>query len=470
MMIGFPDTMDCRAHGSNMTLKQELHSLEKVKSPHRRGRLFESFLARLLEEDGFKVNSNPKAATPRQTDLSASRDQLYFLIEAKWMRKSVHVGYVSAVRERLRLTPPDVFACVFSTSGYGVGALEEIRRERNREIILFDGEEIRGLAAGDLSFTDLLVRKREAFRTHADTCFTPWVAGDRGATHLRSSADMIQFRGQLKKWMLSGTGDNDILFTNEGLDFAGRYDSSVVSLALTLDLETADDLERALQVVKKHVGLHDEGAFAIHQRSAGWFGFGAEHFISAVRSQAERYDGLNWESYHHSEELAYVDRLEEGGLMCLTSRQDTREGKYLHSSRIEIFLPGVPLEASGIRRFCAFAGDARAQLAIVGENPVKTLRFRRGIQVEPVATIISNSQGKSFASGLVVKNPFADGVLSEDSSVEEPFWLLPKNEFVFCALRSWHNPDVLMDRYDLVLAEGCWIEHFPVFYILCDWA
>jgi hypothetical protein len=47
------------------------------------------------------------------------------------------IGYVSAVRERLRLTPPDVFACVFSMSGYGVGALEEIRRERNREIINF---------------------------------------------------------------------------------------------------------------------------------------------------------------------------------------------------------------------------------------------------------------------------------------------------------------------------------------------
>jgi len=144
------------------------------------------------------------------------------------------LGYVSAVRERLRLTPPDVFACVFSMSGYGVGALEEIRRERNREIILFDGKEIRGLAAGDLSFTELLVRKREAFRTHADTYFTPWVAEDRGTKHLRSSEDVIQFRGQLKKWMVSGTGDNDILFANEGLDFAGRYDSSAVSLDLRL--------------------------------------------------------------------------------------------------------------------------------------------------------------------------------------------------------------------------------------------
>jgi hypothetical protein len=47
-----------------MTLKEELANLERIEDPHRRGGLFETFLARLLEEDGFKVNSNPKVATP----------------------------------------------------------------------------------------------------------------------------------------------------------------------------------------------------------------------------------------------------------------------------------------------------------------------------------------------------------------------------------------------------------------------
>jgi hypothetical protein len=454
-----------------MTLKQELDSLDHVKDPHRRGRLFETFLAHVLEEDGFEVSFNPKSAIPRQTDLSAKRDQLYFLVEAKWLRKTVHIGQVSAVRERLRLTPPDVFACVFSMSGYGSGAIEEVHRERNREIILFNAEEVRGLAAGDLSFTELLTWKRDAFRTHASAVFAAWVPEDHSVTHLRSSADVIWFRGDVKNWMLCSTDDYDVVFANEGLDFAGRYDSSVTSLDLGLDLEATDDLERVLQMVKKHIGLRDEGAFAIHQRSAGWFGFGAENFIAAVQNQADRYKELNWDSYHHSEELAYIDRLEDGGLMCLSSRHDTRERKYLHSSRIEIFLPGIPLDTSGIRRFCAFAGYPGARLEIVRESPIKKLRFRPRVQVEPVATIVSNSQGEDFASGIVVKNPFLGSAPpSEDSTIEEPFWLLSKNEYLFCALRSWHKPDVYMGRYDLVLAEGCWIEHVPVFYILCDWA
>jgi hypothetical protein len=95
-----------------MTLKEELQDLERIQNPRVRGKRFETFLAHLLREDGFTVDENPQTAPPHQTDLSAGREHLYFLVEAKWHRRTAHLSHISGVRERLRTTTSDVFACV----------------------------------------------------------------------------------------------------------------------------------------------------------------------------------------------------------------------------------------------------------------------------------------------------------------------------------------------------------------------
>jgi hypothetical protein len=109
-----------------MSLERELNELDRTKNRSKRGPLFESFLANLLEAQGFDVTINPKTAKPRQTDLCAQLEDLFFIIEAKWQRKPLHIGDVSAVHERLRTTPPGVFACVFSMSGYTGPARQHI--------------------------------------------------------------------------------------------------------------------------------------------------------------------------------------------------------------------------------------------------------------------------------------------------------------------------------------------------------
>lgn len=213
-----------------------------------------------------------------------------------------------------------------------------------------------------------------------------------------------------------------------------------------------------------------DGSFAIHQRNAGWFGFGADNFLRSIESQTVRYSELGWKNYHHSEELAYVDRIQTGGLICFSSRQDTRGGR-LHSSRAEILIPGMPVEMSGIRKFCDVVRQSDASFEIVSKNPTKTLRLQSRIQVEPVAAIISTSGDQEFTSGLVVKNPFLNQPLpTADKSVRDDlFWLLSKYELLFCALRKWHHPNEVINNYEIHSAEGCWIEHVPAFYILCDW-
>jgi hypothetical protein len=271
--------------------------------------------------------------------------------------------------------------------------------------------------------------------------------------------------------MLSQTGNTDVLFSNEGLDITGRYGGAVFSLDLRLSIESTDDFQRILDQARKHLGLMYDGSFAIHQRNAGWFGFGAENFLRAIESQPSRYSELGWKNYHHSEELAYVDRIGTGGLICFSSRQDTRGGG-LHSSRAEMFMQGIPVEMSGIRKFCDFVRQSEASFEIVPKNPVKTLKLQSRIPVEPVATIISTSRDQEFTSGLVVKNPFLNQSLptNKDSARDDLFWLLSKYELLFCALRKWHHPDEVINCYEIHSAEGCWIEHVPAFYILCDWS
>lgn len=454
-----------------MSLKEDLDDLDRDTNPHRRGKRFEIFLANMLQEEGFKVTFNPKAAAPRQTDLSARREQLCFLVEAKWLRRSVHIGQISAVRERLRKLPSDVFACVFSMSGYSTTVVEDVSRERRHEIILFDGPELRAIIADEVSFQELLACKREKLRTGAHTFFYERCGPSQDMLRLRSGPDTIRLGGQTKNWLLSATADNDIVFTNELLDFTGRHRKSVLSLDLNLNIRTVDDLQRFFRLVKTKIGLAGQGSFAIHQRAVGWYGFGFETFILAVKDQKPRYDELNWDSYHHSEELAYLERLDNGGLMCLSLRGSVCEGVYLHSSRVEMYFSGLPVDMSGIHGLCDLTDNREAKLEIVGENPVKIHRFHPKVRIEPIGTIVSDSDGRQYASGLIVKNPFLGRPIppGEATSLGQPLEMLSNNDLLVCELQSWHNPDVRMDHYEIRYAEGCWIEHYPVLHVVCDW-
>jgi len=452
-------------------LSEQLSDLDNTRNPHRRGHLFEPFISQFLEEEGYSVSFNPKSAPPRQTDLFALREEHSFLIEAKWLRKPAHVGHVSSVRERLRKCPPGVYGCIFSMSGYTAEAIQEMCNDRNPEIVLFNGSEIRGIASGALSFTALLERKKKEIRRNAVAWFSDWTPEKVKGTRLRSGPDTIQINGKGKNSLFSTTRDDDVIFATELLDCAGTHHNSVFSLNLTLNIYTVDDLRRFIQILKKHIALAGEDSFAIHQRNAGWYGIGTEAFLSAVKNWESRYAELKWASYHHSEELAYFDRLEDGGLMCLTSRQRVGDEVYLHSSYIEVLFPGIPVDMSAIRRLCELVKNPDAKLENVDSNPVETLRFHPQVPVEAVGSIVSESDGAQFVSGLIVKNPFFGKQipLREKPSRGEPLKFLSNNEYLLCSMKQWHVLGNQKVKYEIRYAEACWIEHIPVLHIACDW-
>src|SRR5712691_4949084 len=423
-----------------MNLHEELIDLEGKKNPHRRGKRFEIFLARMLEQEGFEVTRKPKYALPRQTDLMARHEQTFFIVEAKWSQKKTGLEDISSVRDRLARVPPDVFACVFSMAGFSKRAVEDVSGRRDREIILFNGVEIHDIVDGRVSFTEKLNHKKEELRINAVAFLSEDPITDLPRLHLRTGPDVFQIGSERSSWMRTSTRHNNIVFSNELLDCMGRRDS-LFSLELQLQISEIADLHRALDLLKKHIGLSGQGSFAIHQSNVGWFGFGFETFLSAVREQKARYSELNWNSYHHSEELAYLARLDNGGLMCLSSRQGVGRGDYLQSSRVEVYFPGIPVDMSSVRHLCRRTKNQEAQLEVAGKDPLRTLRFHPRVRVEPVAAVVSDSGGDQCTSGLVVKNPFLNSAVpsDEEDSVGEVQRMIPSSELLFCALRNWHN-------------------------------
>lgn len=456
---------------SEVNLQQELDELDRSEHHHKRGTLFEQFAAHLLEEHDFEVSLNPKAAPSRQTDLCAQSDGLFFIIEAKWRNKLLHVGDISPVYERLRTMTSDVFACVFSMSGYAKTVEKYIAKDRSREVLLFDEREIRGIAAGDLSFNELLHRKREEIRKNAKVWFETWKPERLHVRPRWRKPEILSIANHSKDWWLSRTQGDDVMFAREILDL-GSYSDSAVSLRLRAEVTTPGELLGFLRILTNQLRLAGVDSFSIHQRTAGWYGSGMQNFVEAAKQWEERYEELNWPNYHHSEGLAYFDHLEHGGLLGLTLHQRIGEHAKLYSCFVEIFLSGIPIDMTSILRLCKRTGNEERRFEI-DHKRIQTHRFYPPVKIKPIGTIIDQTEGE-YVCGLIAKNPFyKQGTRSSfevkplDSS--NPIKFLSNTELLFCRLKDWHPVGKLMDHYRLLYVEGCWIENFPVLYVACDW-
>jgi hypothetical protein len=461
---------DQPAHGHSMDMEQELKELDRLK-PHVRGRRFESFIAAMLEEEGFEVTCNPKAATPRQTDLCAKLDQWFFIVEAKWHKRPLDVGHISDVRDRLQRTTTDVFACVFSMSGFTNTAVEDLRDHRASEMLLYTEHEIRGIATRELSFADSLKRKREEIRKNGAVWFADLPTGSKW--HRPSvGPEKYVFNNRAEKWFFAKTQGDDVIFARDLLDL-GSYSESAVSLRMGIDAYDTDALSRVLRLMKRQLGLSGADSFSIHQRYGGWYGTGIDNFLAAIRNWKQRYEEVGAVTYHHSESLAYFDRIDGGGFVGLTLLQEVGKRDYLHSCYIEILMSGIPVDTSGIRRLCEKFGNEEARFEVLKKKPIYSNRFHPAIEIEPVGTILDPVE-RGWITGLVARNPFYKPdsssslhlpSLESDSAIGH----LTNTEFVICRLGSWHPASKTMDRYDLLRVEGCWIENLPVLYLKCDW-
>jgi len=261
-----------------------------------------------------------------------------------------------------------------------------------------------------------------------------------------------------------------VIFARQMLDLGTN---SPVSLRLSVGVKGPDDLLRTLKTLKSQFSTSGGDSFAIHQRSAGWYGSGIENFVAAISQWRTRYEQLNWQSYHHSEDLAFFETIDGGGFLCVTLKQRIGENAYLYSCYIEILISGVPVDVADIRRLCEKTGNESARFEIAKNRRIHAHHFRPSVEIEPVGVIVDRSFGE-YACGLIVKNPFfKEGTRSsfeaKSLTPSSPIRLLSNTELLFCRLKDWHPSARLMDRYELQYIEGCWIENLPVLYLACSW-
>src|ERR1700677_2543419 len=127
------------------SIERFLEKISQISNAHHRGYKFQDLLRTLFNESRFEVDTNPATAKPRQSDLFASQDDKEYLIEAKWQKKKITSGDIDDLRVRLNRTPSGVVGCLFSMSDFTKNAIDAVESDKQRIILLFCPDEVRGL-------------------------------------------------------------------------------------------------------------------------------------------------------------------------------------------------------------------------------------------------------------------------------------------------------------------------------------
>jgi len=319
---------------------------------------------------------------------------------------------------------------------------------------------------------ELLSKKRDALRINASVLFTdvPSVVTTADPVWPKSKYELFM-DGQRVPWLHCRTGDDDVGFlpANVEINLSGHC----MRLELRLKIATPEELAGVFSAIARHVGLSDEGTFAIHQSGYAWYGFGIVQFLNAIQAWEKRYSALELTDYHHSEELAYFDSC-SGRLLALTARQRVGDSVFLHSAEIELHLPGIPINGTGLQRLCVATQNPDAYLEpVLNFAPDRTRREYSQTSLTAVAQIVASGlDDEQMVSGIVIKNPFfgTDALaLPKGKQEHSPLPYLSDAELLVCDLAHWHEPGEIVRSYFFRELIGIWTGHMPLFDIMCEW-
>ena len=457
-----------------LNIDKAFEELFDVRDQQKKANEFERLLGRLLFDSGFEILQNPKAASPRQTDLFARRHGHDFLIEVKWLSRKIDISHIDALRSRLRRIPSDVVGCIFSMSDYTVSAVNEVERNRDREILLFDPLEVHRLFTGRSDVIQLIEQKSHSLRLNAKMLFSGSqdYKSHEPIVPLPSPEEKIYKDGICLDYITCRNCDHDMIFSTNIPDIGWNVlGGNGIALRLDLDIEALSELSDTFALLHNKLHLSTHGSFAIHQKNVSWHGFGIQKFLKAIENWDRRYRDVSLNGPHHSEELVYFDHYHTGFLI-LTSRLRVGSRVYLHTSDLEIRLPGTPIDLRPFQELCSATNNPQAYFNHLKSTGFYEVRIRKPVKVEAVAHIKSaNSVVGSAVSGLVIKNPYfkkRPKILSKESD-DSPFFLIGSSEYLVCSLADWLDPGDVVDRYFLVRLEGTWTGNVPVFRPVCTW-
>jgi hypothetical protein len=459
----------------NRDLLAEFQVLWESKQPHKKGRTFEDLFCRLLYQNGFDVQKNPKAARPRQTDLLGEYGDNTFLFELKWQKRRVDVAVVGQIRDRLRRAPRGTIGCICSPSGFTEKLIRDIEEHRHEfEVLLFDPLEVYSLFAGQTTAADLIEEKRRSLRRNGMMWF--FQRGLRVSSsryvELPTSVEHLQLPTPLY-FRLDSAHISDLVFARTPLIF-NEY-LWAASLRVNLKECTIDTIRDVLTAASNYLGLRGGGSFGIRQSQSGWYGLGSENFLREIGRYSERYQKYEGQ-VHHSEELVFFEEL-TCGVFLLTARQSLTRKGWIHSGVITIRVPGIPVD---MRPYLRFAQTfTQEHLFFSPDEPLRRTWVGPPAVEVPLETVIAEirdtnpvrpSGGLAAVSGIVIKNPFFRNPKTA-AKLSKNKELLPfaEPEYLICTLDDWLDAGDEVDGYEMSGLETVTMGEAILLHPRCTW-
>jgi len=455
--------------------KDDFQRLWDLKNPAERGLAFEELFCRLLFKSGFTVHKNPGTARPRQTDVLAEFGDDAFLFEIKWLGRKVDIEAIGQIRDRLDRAPKGTVGCICSASGFTESLIRDVEQRRSQlEILLFNPSDIYAVFNRGISIVDLIDNKRRGLRRDGAMWFyekspsrpkSRYVELPPSHESLHLPASSIHFR-------LESEHLSDILFARTHLIFDEYF--WAVSLRIRLGASSVEELREVFIAAENHLGLRGTGTFGIRQQAAGWYGLGSDCFLKEIARLSERYERYEGHT-HHSEELAFFDELNSGGLFLLSARQSLTRKQWIHSGEVIVRLSGVPVNGEPYKKFIrSITSD---NLVFSPEQPLTrhhtTLNSSTRVELKDVITSIGSKaldREAGCVSGVVVGNPFFHNsakiaALSKDKELlaySEP-------EYLICTLDDWLDEGDEVDHYVLTALEMVVLGGAVLLHPRCTW-
>jgi hypothetical protein len=452
-------------------LARELERLAKSDKPQERGYLFEDLLAEYFRRQSLVVHKSPGSTRPRQTDLLIqSADGFRAACSVKWEKRRLGSSDVEEVKSLLEKMPKGTAGFLLSMSDYAKGASEYAASFRAEfEILLFSMPEIAMLISGELRLRDLIHEKRSALAAQGIMRFRTEGSG------LYDDISEVDLPKSTASFRHGAPPQRVLAIPGESHGFAYGYriqpaswgtNGRGVRLEVSLPTRTLDDMVEFVHTLPSMVGLSARSTFSIHQTHISWHGHGMRNLLQSCRSRKARY-AKHPGPFHHSEHCVFFSNTRAGWIV-LAFQMDT--ALRLHYSRMEIRLPGIPLEQRPYEELARWARYPLFFEPVVDERESAVVHFMRdNCPRLDVLSLITDDNGR-IVRGLVARNPFRNGsfdLSGIDRSLADRVLRLPDN--LICTVSDMHPPEMAVDYYFITRIEVLEMALRSIVEITCTW-
>lgn len=161
--------LDVKKSRERQALSQEFKRISELE-PHRRGREFQEFFAKLASHEGWKQEISIKTSN-EEIDVIIYHNREFFLVECKWEKSPLETSAVRDFYGKLD-TRDEVKGIIVSMSGFAAGAIEFVQSQAGKKIILLFGPgDIRSVLNSDIELEALINEKYRQFVTRKIVLF-----------------------------------------------------------------------------------------------------------------------------------------------------------------------------------------------------------------------------------------------------------------------------------------------------------